>query len=180
MRTTIAATGSLALLALAACTSSGEDAATADPPASTADAAPSTEPGTTGAEETTEVVGTVVRFSSGSDSVDVQIDEDSAATRDFLSMLPLELELEEFSGREKIAYLPRELEYGGSPGSDPEDGDLIYFVPWGNLGFYYNTEGVDYSDQTLHLGVFDASLDELEALEGDVTVAIVAADRSSQ
>jgi hypothetical protein len=171
MRTTIAATGALALLALAACTSSGEDAATTGSPSSTAEAAPSTDPGTTEAGET--VVGTVVRFSSDSDSVEVTIDEDSPATRDFLSMLPLELELEEFSGREKIAYLPRELEYGDSPGSDPEDGDLIYFVPWGNLGFYYNTEGVDYSEETLHLGVYDASLDELEALEGDVTVEVV-------
>ena len=174
MRTTIAAGGALALLALASCTSSGEDAATEDPPSSTADATPSTDPGTSRAAETTGVIGTVVRFSSGSDSVDVHIDEDSPASRDFLSMLPLELELEEFSGREKIAYLPRELDYEGSPGSDPEDGDLIYFVPWGNLGFYYDTAGIGYSDQTLHLGVYDASLDELEALEGDVTVEIVA------
>ena len=74
------------------------------------------------------------------------IDEDNPAVRDFLSMLPLTLTLEEFAGREKIAYLPRELAHGGSPGSDPEDGDLIYYVPWGNIGFYYNTAGIGYSD----------------------------------
>jgi len=48
-------------------------------------------------------------------------------------MLPPTLTLEEFNGREKIAQPPRSLCYEGSPGSDPEDGDLIYFMPWGNL-----------------------------------------------
>jgi hypothetical protein len=50
--------------------------------------------------------------------------EDNPAVCYFLSMLPLTLTLEEFAGREKIAYLPRELAHAGSPGSDPEDGDL--------------------------------------------------------
>lgn len=120
-----------------------------------------------------QVVGTVVRFTAGSTSVEVTIDEDNPAVRDFLSMLPLTLTLEEFAGREKIAYLPRELAHVGSPGSDPEDGDLIYYVPWGNLGFYYNTAGIGYSDQTIHLGTYDASLEQLEQLEGqDVIVEI--------
>ncbi len=119
------------------------------------------------------VVGTVVRFSNGTSSVDVTSGEDSPAVRDLLSMLPLTLTLEEFAGREKIAYLPRELAYDGSPGSDPEDGDLIYYTPWGNLGFYYDTAGVGYSDQTLHIGTYDASLDQFEDLEGQVTVEVV-------
>lgn len=120
------------------------------------------------------VVGTVVRFSARSTSVEVTIDEDNPAVRDFLAMLPLTLTLEEFAGREKIAYLPRALAQAGSPGSDPEDGDLIYYVPWGNLGFYYNTTGIGYSDQTTHLGTYDASRDQLEQLVGqDVNVAVV-------
>ena len=121
-----------------------------------------------------QVVGTVVRFSAGSTSVEVTIGEDNPAVRDFLSMLPLTLTLEEFNGREKIAYLPRELAHAGSPGSDPEDGDLIYYIPWGNIGFYYNTAGIGYSNQTIHLGTYNASLDQLAQLEGqDVTVEVV-------
>ncbi len=121
-----------------------------------------------------QIVGTVVRFSARSTSVDVTIGEDNPAVRDFLSMLPLTLTLEEFAGREKIAYPPRELAHAGSPGSDPEDGDLIYYVPWGNLGFYYNAAGIDYSDQTIHLGTYDASLEQLAQLEGpDVSVEVV-------
>jgi hypothetical protein len=74
----------------------------------------------------------------------------------------------------QIGEVPRELNHEGSPGSDPEDGDLIYFEPWGNLGFYYNASGIDYSDQTLHIGTYNASLDQLNLLEGEtVTVQIV-------
>jgi hypothetical protein len=115
-----------------------------------------------------------VRFTGGSTSVDVTIGEDNPAVRDLLSMLPLTLTLEEFNGREKIAYPPRKLAHAGSPGSDPEDGDLIYYTPWGNLGFYYNTSGIGYSDQTIHLGTYQASLEQLTQLEGQpVTVEVV-------
>ncbi|MGB8712665.1 MAG: cyclophilin-like fold protein [Onishia taeanensis] len=120
-----------------------------------------------------QVTGTVVRFTAGSTSVDVTIDQDSPAARDFLSMLPFTLTLEEFNGKEKIGNLPRKLKYRGSPGSDPEDGDLIYFVPWGNLGFYYNAIGIGYSDQTIHLGTYQASPEKLEQLEGQsITVEV--------
>jgi hypothetical protein len=121
------------------------------------------------------VVGTVVRFTAGTQSVDVTIDQDSPATRDFLGMLPLTLTLKEFNGREKIADLPRELNYQGSPGSDPADGDLIYYSPWHNLGFYYNTAGIGYSDQTIHLGRYDATVEELARFEGQKTTVDVAA-----
>jgi hypothetical protein len=156
-------------LALTAC-SAPPDEGTASGAASTI--SPAT--GHAAAESTDRgVVGTVVRFATGSETVDVTIGEDSPATRDFLGMLPVTLAVEELSGREKIAALPRELAYEGTPGSDPEDGDLIYFIPWGNLGFYYNAAGIGYSDQTLHLGTYDATAEQLARLEGQVTVEIV-------
>jgi hypothetical protein len=120
-----------------------------------------------------QIVGTVVRFTTGSTSVEVTIDQDNPAVRDFLSMLPLTLALEDLAGKEKISYLPRKLMHNGSPGSDPEDGDLIYYVPWGNIGFYYNAAGIGYSDQTIHLGTYNASLDQLNQFEGQpVTVEV--------
>lgn len=126
------------------------------------------------AQSPDEIVGTVVRFTSGSTSVDLTIGEDNPTVRDFLSLLPLTMTLEEFNGREKIGYLSRKLATDGAPGSDPEDGDLIYFVPWGNLGFYYNTAGIGYSDQTIHIGTYDAPLEQLEQLSsGPVRVEIV-------
>jgi hypothetical protein len=109
------------------------------------------------------IVGTTVRFSSNTTSVDVTISEDNPAVRDFLSMLPPTIMVEEFAGREKISYLPRELRHRGSPGSDPESGDLIY----------YNAEGIGYSDETIQLGTYEARPDQLERLEGEVTVEVI-------
>ncbi|MEV4172513.1 cyclophilin-like fold protein [Nonomuraea sp. NPDC049709] len=114
-----------------------------------------------------------MRFSAGDTSVDVVIGADNATTRDFLSMLPLTLPFEEFNGREKVGYLPRKLNTTGSPGSDPEDGDLVYFVPWGNLGFYYNAAGIGHDDQVIHIGTYQATAEQLRQLErDDVTITL--------
>jgi hypothetical protein len=122
------------------------------------------------AENRTSVLGTVVRFTAGSASVDVTIGEDNPTVRDFLSLLPLTMKLEEFAGREKIGYISRKLMVKGSKGSDPEDGDLIYFVPWGNLGFYYNASGIGYSDQTIHIGKYRATPAELARFDGQTVI----------
>jgi hypothetical protein len=120
------------------------------------------------------VVGTVVQFSNDAVSVEMIIGEDNPTVRDFLSLLPATMTLEEFNGREKIGYFARQLTVDGSPGSDPEDGDLIYYAPWGNLGFYYNTSGVGFSDQTIHIGTYDATLEQLEALlSAPVTIEVI-------
>ncbi|WP_433528564.1 cyclophilin-like fold protein [Micromonospora sp. CA-263727] len=163
-------------LILAACgaPSTGEAIPPAVPSTPGASSAPRSTTSTAPPNTGQDVVGTIVRFTAGTESVDVTIGADSPATRDFLSMLPLTLTLKEFNGREKIADLPRALAYEGSPGSNPEDGDLIYFIPWGNIGFYYNTNGIGYSDQTLHLGTYNATVEELARLEGhQATVEIV-------
>ena len=182
-RIIVFAVGLFVLLAQTGCGSQDGDDASADgdrhatsvaqPPTSTTEPdAP--QPATTTTDNgEPQIGGTIVRFSSSTTAVDVTIGEDNPAVRDFLSMLPLTITVEEFAGREKISYLPRELRHHGSPGSDPENGDLIYFVPWGNLGFYYNTDGIGYSDDTIHLGTYDAPFDQLEQLEGDVTVDVV-------
>lgn len=183
--------GSLALLlALAGCTLTGEagpstpvtgtgteptstSAPGTSPPSASAPATSPTAsaPETTTAEAPAEQLP-VVRFTSGQTSVDVTIKPENPTARDFLSMLPLTVPVEEFAGREKLADLPRELVTEGSPGSDPVDGDLIYFKPWGNLGFYYNAAGIGYSEQTIHLGTYDATAEQLELLEGsNITVA---------
>lgn len=161
----------LTLLTVAGCASTG----TAPEPATSAPSTAAPVPGTSQqpAPESQSVEGTVVRFTGGA-SVDVTIGADNATTRDFLSMLPLTLSFKEFNGREKIAYLPRKLETAGTSGSDPEDGDLIYFVPWGNLAFYYNTVGIGYSDQTVNIGTYNATMEKLERLEnGEVTIEVV-------
>ncbi|WP_396599695.1 cyclophilin-like fold protein [Frigoribacterium sp. R86507] len=169
--------------ALAACsTSAGNPADTADPSISSSspasDGSPTSRPESTPSETPVArddaIVGTVVRFSGGGRTVDVTLEEDNPTTRDLLSRLPTTIRFEEFAGREKIGYPSPGLTVEGSPGSDPEDGDLIYFSPWGNLGFYYDATGIEYSDDTIHLGSYDATRDELADFDDtDVTLEVL-------
>ena len=123
------------------------------------------------APTSTPVEGAVVRFSTTEASVDVMISADNAATRDFLSMLPLTLSFSDFAGREKVADLPRGLDRDGVPGSDPEDGDLISYIPWSNLAFYYDASGIGFDENVIRLATTNATLAELEGLEsGPVTI----------
>src|SRR5207244_13172748 len=62
----------------------------------------------------------------------------NGAAKDFLSLLPMTLTLDDYAATEKIAYLPRKLSAAGAPaGSDPSDGDIAYYGPWGNLAIFY-------------------------------------------
>ncbi len=63
---------------------------------------------------------------------------DNAMAKDFLSLLPLTVTLEDYAATEKITYLPRKLATANSPaGSKPAVGDIAYYVPWGNLAIFY-------------------------------------------
>ncbi|WP_133799617.1 cyclophilin-like fold protein [Kribbella caucasensis] len=144
-------------------TQSASPASPASPSSATSATAPA--PGS-------NVAGTVVRFTSGGTQIDVTIDRNTPAARDFVSMLPLTLEFEDYSNSEKIAYLPRKLNTAGTPGSEPRNGDFSYYAPWGDIIFYYNAHG-GYSDQVPRLGTYQATRDQLEALEGSsVTIQV--------
>ena len=79
-------------------------------------------------------------------------------------MLPLELTFEEFNGTEKIAYLPEELPTDGSPDScDPDVGSLCYYIPWGNLCFFYQDFRV--SSSLIPLGQVESGTEFLERLD---------------
>jgi hypothetical protein len=116
-----------------------------------------------------------VRFTVGDAEIIVRI-ADNPTSRDFLSMLPLTLEFEDFNTMEKISYLPRALTTEGSTGHVPVNRDLIYYVPWGNLGFFYNAgppDGSD-SDQVILIGVIETGFEFLEDLEtGPVRVEVI-------
>ena len=135
---------------------------------------PTNEPSPTeGTSMNDDVIGTVIRFAASGGAIDVRIDQDNPAVRDLLTMLPLTLTFEDFNGAEKIAYPPRDIRTAGSPPSSAGAGDLAIYVPWGDIAFFYEGERGALSADIVHLGVFDASREQLEALEeGDVTVTI--------
>ena len=95
---------------------------------------------------------------------------DSATTRDFLSLLPLALTLEDYAGIEKISYLPRALSTQDAPAaSDFTPGDLAYYAPWGNLAIHHHEFG--YANGLVILGTIDGGKEAL-LVAGPVTVTI--------
>ncbi len=84
---------------------------------------------------------------------------DNPSARDFFAMLPLDLEISDYSTNEKIAYLPRKLtEEGSGPFGNERPYDLCYFMPWGNLAMFhapYRHPGL------IRLGRFDEGYDAL-------------------
>lgn len=97
---------------------------------------------------------------------------DSDAARDFSSLLPVSVELEDYASTEKVASLPRRLSTTGAPaGSDPEAGDIAYYAPWGNLAMYYR--GFGYSAGLVKLGRIDGDVEALRVAEGRATIVRV-------
>lgn len=90
---------------------------------------------------------------------------DSATARDFLSLLPMTLTLEDYAATEKISYLPRKLSTTAAlAGSDPSVGDIAYYAPWGNLAIFYRDAG--YARGLIQLGRIDSGIEALNVPGG--------------
>ena len=96
---------------------------------------------------------------------------DSAATRDFVAMLPLRLTLRDYAGTEKVSDLPKRLGSHDSPaGCDPDVGDITYYAPWGNLAIFYRDFG--YAKGLVKLGHIDSGIEKLGRASGEVVVRL--------
>jgi hypothetical protein len=65
---------------------------------------------------------------------------DTPTARDFVSLLPLELQMQDLFGREKPGQLPRPLAAGAGQ-SNYEVGDLGYWPPSHDLAIFYADDG---------------------------------------
>lgn len=84
--------------------------------------------------------------------------QDNPTTRDFISLLPLDLTLEDYAGTEKISSLPKKLSTEDAPvGFDPSVGDITYYAPWGNLAIFYKDFG--YANGLIILGKIDNGIE---------------------
>lgn len=82
---------------------------------------------------------------------------DNATARDFASLLPLSLTMEDYATIERVAVLPRKLSTQGAPqGMAPAAGELTHYAPWGNLAIF--VQGRPYSRALLPLGKVNQSL----------------------
>jgi hypothetical protein len=102
-----------------------------------------------------------IRIKIGEKVVTVTL-TDSETTRDFASLLPLTLTLEDYNQTEKISDLPKRLSTKGAPaGSDPAVGNIAYYAPWGNLAIFYRDFG--YSNGLVILGKIDGEMEAFSA-----------------
>jgi hypothetical protein len=94
----------------------------------------------------------------------------NATAKDFLSLLPMTLTLDDYAATEKIAYPPRKLSTAGAPrGSDPSVGDIAYYAPWGNLAIFYRD--APYAKGLVPLGRIDSGIEAL-SVSGKLKVTI--------
>ena len=66
--------------------------------------------------------------------------EDNVTAKAFLARLPLEVELSDYAGAEKIFYPSPKLSTEGAPrGGNPTAGSIMLYEPWGNVAIFYNS-----------------------------------------
>ncbi|MEX2594673.1 MAG: cyclophilin-like fold protein [Anditalea sp.] len=92
------------------------------------------------------------------------------ASRDFVSLLPLNLTLTDYAGTEKVSDLPKMLSTKDAPaGYKPSAGDITFYAPWGNLALFYSD--FSYSNGLILLGKLDGEMDVFKT-SGAVQVKI--------
>lgn len=65
----------------------------------------------------------------------------SATTRDFVSLLPLTLTMNDLFGREKFGHLPRAISEEGERVRTYKAGDVAYWSPGRDLAIFYRRDG---------------------------------------
>ncbi|MBB3038075.1 hypothetical protein FHU29_002524 [Hoyosella altamirensis] len=112
-----------------------------------------------------EAAGTIVRFTAGDVVVEAVIVEENPTTRSFIAMLPMTLTFSDFGGKEKVASLTGDFDYTDAEGLNPRAGDLFSYMPWGNIGTFYKTEGNTSSNSLTKIGETD-DIHQIELLDG--------------
>lgn len=86
---------------------------------------------------------------------------DNPTTRDFITLMPLTVKLDDYADTEKIFYPSRKLSTQNVPsGIDPDLGDITYYSPWGNIAIFYKDYG--YSGDLIRLAKIDSGIEVLQ------------------
>lgn len=97
---------------------------------------------------------------------------DSAAARDFFTMLPVSIRMDDLLRREKTGVLPRRLSEEASGSSSYALADLGYWRPRGTLVIFYRHDGLSIpSPGIVLLGKVDANV-EIFDRPGSVEVTV--------
>ena len=97
---------------------------------------------------------------------------DNETARDFISLLPLNLAMNDLFGREKFAALPRAISEKGPRTNRYQLGDIAYWSPASDLAIYYRQDGDSIpSPGIIPIARIDADSDAFD-LPGSVKVRI--------
>lgn len=109
-----------------------------------------------------------IKVSDGTHSVIFELNNTSAA-HSLYNMLPLEVEVQNYSNNEKVFYPSKTIEYGNDCIEDNcPVGTLALFSPWGNVVLYYGA-AARYSGLYI-LGHAISGTEQINQLSGKITV----------
>lgn len=150
-------------------TPSGEPTPTVEPTVTiTPSGEPTDSPTPTPTKEPTE--HEVALFSVGGKEIKVEI-EDNATAKSFLKAMPMALDFVDYMGKEKIAYVETELDTSDALKSyKPEAGTLAYYIPWGNICFFY--EDGEETEGLVPIGKVISGMEYVTELEGEVSASL--------
>lgn len=104
---------------------------------------------------------------------------DNKTSRDFISLLPLTLTMDDLFRREKYGPLPKALSKGERMQSY-EVGDIGYWSPGPDVAIYYRNDGEQIPDPGIVLiGKIDSGIEAFN-VSGSVKVTIELANQSSR
>lgn len=95
---------------------------------------------------------------------------DNRTSRDFVTMLPLTVVLDDYAYAEKIFYPSRTLSTEDAPkGFKPSEGDITLYEPWGNIALFY--KDFSYSNGLIPLGKITNGIEYFKA-KGRINITI--------
>src|SRR5262249_1613272 len=102
--------------------------------------------------------------------------EDSVASRDFVSLLPLSIEMKDLAHREKTGTIPRTISEEGRRTFDCDVADVVYWPPGPHVAVFYGQTAHPLPQPgAIRLGALDAGA-ELFAPGSAVQATIERAD----
>lgn len=96
---------------------------------------------------------------------------DSKTTRDFASLLPLTLTMNDLFRREKFAHLPRPISEEGKRTHTYDVGQVVYWSPGPDVAIFYRNDGEKIPNPGIVIGKIDSDVTALD-VAGSVKVTI--------
>lgn len=94
---------------------------------------------------------------------------DSKASKDLYSQLPLTTENEDFSNNEKTFYPPKKLDISDAPFTDGSIGTLAYYEPWGDVVLFYGS--YESNNALYSLGTVVSGSEFISEISGEMIIS---------